>query len=74
MVTGVPGLDEVRRLGTFRGLAKVPALGTEIRNPSMTTGTGGIAYFAGPNPAEVLADMDRVHDLEDAGRLYTMSG
>jgi biotin carboxylase len=74
LVLGMPGLDQIRRLDTFRGFAKLPALGTEIRNPLMTTGSGGVAYFAGADEDAVLADLDRVHDLEDAGRLYTMSG
>jgi biotin carboxylase len=74
VVTGMPGLDEIRRLDTFHSFAKLPGLGTEIKNPLMTTGSGGLAYFVGPDANAILADMDRVHDLEDTGRLYEMSG
>lgn len=72
VVTGLPGLDEIRRLDTFRAIVKVPALGARIRNPLMTTGTGGVAYFVDPDPDAVLHDMNRVHELEESGRLYTM--
>ncbi|MGH3622965.1 MAG: ATP-grasp domain-containing protein [Sciscionella sp.] len=74
LVLGMPGLDEVRRLDTFHSFTKLPRLGAEIRNPLMTTGSGGIAYFVSPDAEAILADMDRVHELEDTGRLYSMSG
>lgn len=74
LVTGMPGLEEIRLLATFHSFVKLPRLGTEIKNPLMTTGSGGVAYFAGPEPDVVLADMNVVHELEDAGRLYAMSG
>lgn len=73
-VLGMPGLERIRRLATFRAFARLPRLGTEISNPLMTTGSGGMAYFTDPDVGAVLADIARVHDLVDSGQLYAMSG
>ncbi|MGW5969533.1 ATP-grasp domain-containing protein [Streptomyces sp. NPDC055186] len=73
-VLGLPGLDAIRRLETFHSFAKLPGLGTRIHHPLLTTGSGGLAYFTGPTPEDVEADMARVHVLEDTERLYAMSG
>ena len=71
-VRAMPGLDVIRRLPTFRSFAKLPSLGTEIKDPLLTTGTAGLAYFVGTDAEAVLADVDRVHALEDSGLLYDM--
>ncbi|MEV0458997.1 ATP-grasp domain-containing protein [Catellatospora methionotrophica] len=72
-VSAMPGLDEIRRLPTFRCFIRLPQLGMQIKDPLMTTGTAGVAYYSGPDAAAIVADMEATHDIVDSGRLYTMS-
>ncbi len=72
-VRSMPGLDRVRRLPTFHSFAKLPVLGTEIKDPLLTTGNAGLAYFVGPDADAIMADIDQLHALEDDGLLYEMS-
>lgn len=73
VVQGMPGLDAVRRLPTFHSFARLPKLGTEIKDPLLTTGNAGMAYFVGPDRDAVQRDLDQLHVLEDEGLLYAMS-
>jgi hypothetical protein len=72
-VRSMPGLDRIRRLPTFHSFAKLPELGTEVRDPLLTTGNAGLAYFVGPDADAILADIEQLHVLEDNGLLYEMS-
>ena len=72
-VRGMSGLDRVRRLPTFHSFAKLPTIGTEIKDPLLTTGNAGLAYFTGPSAEAILQDIGHLHAWEDDGLLYTMS-
>jgi biotin carboxylase len=69
-----PGLDEIRRLPSFHSFAKLPTLGQDIPHPLLTLASAGIAYFRSPDAQQIVDDMNRVHALEDEGRIYSRGG
>ncbi|WP_168801549.1 ATP-grasp domain-containing protein [Glycomyces buryatensis] len=72
-IKAMPGLDLIRRMRTFHSFSKLPKKDTEVVNRLLNVASAGVAYFVDPDPTAVIADVERVHRLEDSARLYEMT-
>jgi hypothetical protein len=72
VVTAMDGLRTLRRLPGFHSLTRLPALGSPLADPYLTTGAGGVAYFVSDDRELLDHSLSVVHAMEESGALFRL--
>lgn len=72
VLTAMDGLRTLRRLPGFHSLTRLPAIGSPVADPYLTTGAGGLAYFVSDDPELLAHSLAVVHAMEESGTLFRL--
>ncbi|WP_329310253.1 ATP-grasp domain-containing protein [Streptomyces sp. NBC_01262] len=74
VLRAMDGLRTLRRLPGFHSIDRLPEIGLPVEDLGLTTGAGGLAYFVHEDVELLEHSLGVLHELEDVGELYRISG